>query len=177
MEIIKVKRIKDVELPKIIKKGEWIDLCAADTITLNAPQAGVLKSHTLNGVTERHRDVSFDWTLIPLGIAMKLPEGYEAIIAPRSSTFKKHGIIQANMIGVIDNSYSGNNDEWMFPVIALKDTTIESGIRICQFRIQLSQKATFKQKIKWLFSSGIKIKEVKSLNRESRGGFGSTGVK
>ena len=74
-------------------------------------------------------------------------------------------------------SYNGDNDEWKFPAIAIRETTIEKGTRICQFRIQLSQKATFWQKLKWLFSSRVKLVEVDSLNNKSRGGFGSTGVK
>lgn len=173
---IEVKRIKMLtDLPKVIKKGDWIDLEAADSVILNAPQAGTLKKHTVNGVTESHRDVKFDWALIPLGLAMKLPKGFEAVVVPRSSTFKHFGIIQANSMGVIDNTYCGDKDEWMFPAIALKDTAIKEGERICQFRIQLSQKATMWQKLKWLLSSGIKVVEVMSLSGNNRGGFGSTG--
>ena len=108
---------------------------------------------------------------------MKLPEGYEAIIAPRSSSFKNYGIVQANSIGIIDNSYSGNSDEWMLPVISFKNITINKGDRVCQFRIQLSQKATIWQKIKWLLSSGIELEEVDDLNSNNRSGFGSTGIK
>lgn len=175
---IEVKRIKGgIELPKVIKKGDWIDLRAADTVVMKAPQAGVLKYHTVDGEKQGHRDVDFDWALIPLGIAMKLPKGFEAIVAPRSSTFKNFGIIQANSIGVIDNTYCGDNDEWMFPAISLTDTAIKKGERICQFRIQLSQKATLWQKLKWLLSSSIKIDEVESLSGKNRGGFGSTGAK
>ena len=74
-------------------------------------------------------------------------------------------------------SYNGDNDEWKFPAIAIRETTIEEGTRICQFRIQLSQKATFWQKLKWLFSSGVKLVEVDNLNNEDRLGFGSTGIK
>ena len=80
-------------------------------------------------------------------------------------------------MGVIDNTYCGNNDEWKYPAIALRDTIIKRGDRICQFRIQLSQKATLWQKIKWFLSSGIKIIKVDSLDNNDRGGFGSTGVK
>ena len=116
-------------------------------------------------------------TMIPLGVAIKLPSGFEAILSPRSSTYKHYGIIQSNSIGVVDNSYSGNDDEWMLPVIAFKKTTIPEGDRLCQFRIQLSQRATIWQKLKWLFSNKIKIVQVDSLDDKARGGFGSTGSK
>lgn len=174
---IKVKRInKNIELPKIIDKGEWVDLRAAGTFSLLVPQAETLKTHTLNGIRVSHRDVNFDYRLIPLGIAIKLPKGFEAIVAPRSSTYKNYGVIQTNSIGIIDNSYSGDSDEWKMPVLAFRDAVINEGDRVCQFRIQLSQKATMWQKIKWLFSSGIKLEEVESLGDNNRGGFCSTGV-
>jgi dUTP pyrophosphatase len=137
-----------------------------------APQAGILHRNKNN----EHRDVTFDFKYIPLGIAMKLPKGYEAHILPRSSTPNKFGIMCANSQGVVDNSYSGNKDMWKFPAIAIRETTINEGDRICQFRITLSQKASVWQKIKWLFTSGIKIVEVDNLEGTSRGGFGSTGV-
>ena len=166
---IKVKRInKDIELPKIIDKGEWIDLRAAETINLKAPQAETLKTKTINGERVSSRDVSFDFKLIPLGIAIKLPKGFEAIVAPRSNTYKNYGIIQTNS--------SGDSGEWKMPVISFANTTINKGDRICQFKIQLSQKATMWQKIKWLLSSGIKVEEVESLGNNNRGGFCSTGV-
>lgn len=174
---IKVKRFKDeegkykVNLPKIIKKGDWIDLSAAKEFVLNAPQAGTLKGHDV-----KHRDVVSEVTYIPLGIAMQLPGGFEAIMASRSSAPKKMGIVQANGIGVIDNTYCSDEDEWMFPAITLRKTSIAANTRICQFRIQLSQKATFWQKVKWFFSSGIEFIEVESLDNEVRGGLGSTGV-
>lgn len=175
---IKVKKINDkIELPEIIEKGEWIDLRAAKSVELTAPQAGTLIRHRVNGVDVNHRDVSFDFQLIPLGVAMKLPKGFEATILPRSSTYNRFGIIQTNHMGIVDNSYCGNNDEWKYPVVAFRDTVITEGDRICQFRIQLSQKATFWQKLKWALSSGIKIVEVKSLDSHDRGGFCSTGVK
>lgn len=171
---IKVKTIgRGANLPKIINKGEWIDLSASEYRSIKAPQAGTLKRTK----EDSHRDVTFNTSMIPLGIAMKLPDGFEAVLAPRSSTFKNFGVIQTNSFGVIDNSYSGNNDEWRLPVVALKDSVINVGDRVCQFRIQLSQKATIWQKIKWFFSSGIEIVEVASLDNKDRGGFGSTGVK
>lgn len=175
---IKIKRLnKNIELPKVIKKGEWIDLRAATTISLEAPQASTLKTHIVKGEKVSHRDITFNPVTIGLGIAMKLPKGFEALILPRSGTFNNFGIILANSQGVIDNSYSGDNDEWKFQAIPLRDNVVCEGERICQFRIQLSQKATIWQKLKWLLCSRIKIKEVNKLNNLNRGGFGSTGVK
>lgn len=174
---IKIKRInKNIPLPKVTKKGDWIDLRAAETVHMNAPQAGTLKRHTFKGVEEAHRDVTFDTVIIPLGVAIKLPKGFEAILLPRSSTYKKFGIIQTNHMGIIDNTYCGGTDEWKYPVAAMRDTIISEGDRICQFRIQLSQKATFWQKLKWFLFSGIKFVVVDNLNHKARGGFGSTGV-
>ncbi len=173
---IEVKKLnKALKLPEIIDKGEWIDLISSEVVSFSSPRAETLKRKKINGNETSYRNVEFDFKLIPLGIAMKLPKGFEAVILPRSSTFKRFGIIEANSQGVVDNSYCGNNDEWKFPAIAFRDTTIHVGERICQFRIQLSQKATMWQKIKWFLSSGIKIVEVKSLSGVNRGGFGSTG--
>lgn len=184
---IYVKRFKDesgkpkVLLPEIIDKGDWIDLRAAQEIVFKAPQSKTIKYKNIDGKKQGYYTVSQDLQLIPLGIAMKLPKGYEAMILPRSSTPKGMGIICANSEGVIDGpnpvGYCGNNDEWKFPAIALRDTTIKQGERICQFRIQLSQKATVLQKIKWLFTSGVRIIEVESLESPNRGGFGTSGVK
>lgn len=175
---IKVKRLNMLlDLPEIIEKGDWIDLRASETLSLEAPQAGTLKKHKIEGMEVSHRDVTYDFSLIPLGIAMKLPKGLEAVVLPRSSTYKKFGIVQTNSMGVIDNTYCGNNDEWKYPAIALRDTVIHEGDRICQFRIQLSQKATFCQKLRWFFSSSIRIVEVESLDSTDRGGFCTTGVK
>lgn len=175
---IKIKRFRDekgeclVGFPKVIKKGEWVDLCAAQECILEAPQAGTLK-----GQEAKHRDVVSEVTYIPLGVAMKLPDGFEAIVAPRSSAPKKIGVMMANSIAVIDNAYQGNDDQWMFPAVTLRKTSIAAGTRLCQFRIQLSQKATWWQKMKWLFSSGIELVEVDSLSDKGRGGLGSTGIK
>lgn len=176
--IIKVKRInKNIPLPEVIDKGDWIDLRAAETVTLNAPQANILKRHKVKGVEERHRDVEFDSRLIRLGVAMQLPKGFEAVALSRSSTYKNFGVILSNSEGVIDQPYCGDNDEWRFNAIAFRDTTINEGDRICQFRIQLSQKATVWQKIKWLLSSGVKIVEVDELGNPDREGIGITGIK
>lgn len=142
MEKIKIKYF-DNEIDKITKinKGDWIDLRSADTVRLTEGE----------------------FRLIKLGIGMKLPEGYEAHIVPRSSTFKNFKIIQTNHMGVIDNSYSGNDDQWMMPVIAMEDTVINKNDRICQFRIEKIQPE-------------IEFEEVDNLDNISRGGFGSTGV-
>lgn len=175
---IKVKRInKNIPLPEVIDKGDWIDLRAAETVTLNAPQANILKRHKVKGVEERHRDVEFDSRLIRLGVAMQLPKGFEAVVLSRSSTYKNFGVILGNSEGVIDQPYCGDNDEWRFNAIAFRDITINEGDRICQFRIQLSQKATMWQKIKWLLSSGVKIVEVDKLGNPDREGIGITGIK
>ena len=175
---IKVKRInKNIPLPEVIEKGDWIDLRAAETVHLSAPQAGTLKRHTVDGVEVSHRDVTFDSKLIGLGVAMQLPKGLEAVALSRSGSFKNFGVILANSEGVIDQPYCGDNDEWRFNAIALRDTTINEGDRICQFRVQLSQKATMWQKIKWLLSSGIEIVEVDELDNPDREGIGSTGTR
>lgn len=123
-----------------ISKGDWIDLRAAETVELKAG----------------------DFKIISLGISMKLPEGYEAHIVPRSSTFKKWGILQTNHMGVIDNSYSGDNDIWGMPVLAMRDTIIQENDRICQFRIVKRMEQ-------------IEMEQVDHLEGADRGGFGSTG--
>lgn len=174
---ILVKRFKSengepfTQLPRVIKKGEWIDLYTAKEVILQAPQAGTLKGHDV-----KHRDVVSDVTYIPLGVAMQLPDGFEAIIAPRSSAAKNIGVLMANSVAIIDGSYRGDNDQWMFPAITIRKTSIAQNTRLCQFRIQLSQKATVWQKIKWLFTSGIELVEVESLGNDDRSGLGSTGV-
>ena len=99
---------------------------------------------------------------IDLGVSMELPSGYEAHVVPRSSTPKNFGIICANSIGIIDNSFNGDDDIWKFPAYAIKDTVIKEGDRICQFRIVKNQKQ-------------IEFKEVETLGNENRGGYGSTG--
>lgn len=174
---IKVKRInKNLPLPEIISKGDWIDLRASETVSLKAPQAGILKKRVVDGQEVPFRDVTFDTKLIKLGVAMELPKGFEAIVDPRSGT-PKLKIFQTNSQGIIDNSYNGDSDEWRYWMTALGETTINEGDRICQFRIQLSQRATIWQKLKWLLSSGIKIVEVDKLGGSNRGGIGSTGIK
>lgn len=139
---IKIKYLSDQieKLCYIDGKSDWIDLRAAEDVCLKKG----------------------DFRLIRLGIAMQLPEGYEAIIVPRSSTFKNFGIIQTNSMGVIDETYCGDEDEWKMPVLAMRDTEIHINDRICQFRIQKHQ-------------PDIEFDEVDELGNASRGGFGSTG--
>ena len=143
METIKIKYFDD-EIDKIekISKGDLIDLRAAETVEMKKG----------------------DFKLIKLGVGMKLPDGYKANVYPRSSTYKNFGIILANSVGQIDNSYSGDSDEWKFPAIALRDTVIHKNDRICQFEIQRIQPE-------------IEFEEVEHLDEESRGGIGSTGTK
>lgn len=170
--IIKVLVKDDVCSPQVTIDGDWIDLKASRDIYLEAPQADIL--HQKGG--KKARNVYFKYELADLGVAIKLPAGYEAIVAPRSSSFKNWGILQTNSIGVIDGNYCGNDDVWKFPMFMTEDGLIKKGNRICQFRIQLSQKATVWQKIKWLFTSGVEIEYVSSLDDSNRGGIGSTGV-
>ena len=158
---IKVKELTEGCMPSIIQNGDWIDLVCAEDMKLNIT------------TLEDNPDVKY----IPLGVAIQLPKGFEAIVAPRSSTPSRFGIMCANSFGVIDGCYCGNTDEWKFPAVAIRQTFIEKGCRICQFKIQLSQKATLWQKIKWLFSSGVELVKVDNLQENSRGGFGSTGTK
>lgn len=153
MKILVKKKNKNVSLPQVSLNGDWIDLYLSETITMEP------------GVN----------TLLPLGLAMKVPEGYEIILTPRSSTFINHGVFQSNSIGIIDNTYCGDEDLLYFPAYATRKVTIHAGTRICQFRVQLSQKATIWQKLKWLFDETITIEEVSSLGNTNRGGFGSTG--
>ena len=141
-KIIKIKYHSDEieKLTYIDGKSDWIDLRAAENVSLKQGE----------------------FKLISLGISMKLPEGYEAHVLPRSSTYKTWGILQANSCGIIDQSYSGTNDIWRFPALAMRDTEIHVNDRICQFRIMKNQPE-------------IKFEEVDFLEDRDRGGFGSTG--
>lgn len=171
MPTIKIKMLnKSIATPQIIDKGEWIDLRAAESIEYKGP-------YTIQARKDVERKVIFSHHVLPLGIAMELPKGYEAVVITRSSTFKNFNVILANSEGIIDNPYNGDNDQWFAHLIAFSDGCISEGDRICQFRIQLSQKATRWQKLKWLFSNGVKIKIVESLDNSDRGGQGSTGIK
>jgi dUTP pyrophosphatase len=161
--------------PVIFKQGDWYDLCLAEDVTLKGPHAKTLHHKLKEGQVDKYRDVVFDSCIASLGVCMQIPKGYEAIVVPRSSTFRKYGIIQSNSFGVIDNSYCSDKDVWGMPIVATRKVTIPKGTRVAQFRIQLSQKATAWQKIKWLFSSKVTLKRVSTLNNKERGGFGSTG--
>ena len=162
-------------MPIIRENGDWIDLYTAEEIKLKAPQAN--KMHIRKGKSGelRTRDVDFDWTLIPLGVAMEMPKGTECHLLPRSSAFKDWGLLQTNSMGIIDRSYASDKDEWKLSVVATREVTIPKGTRLCQFSLVPSQKATFMQKLKWFISRKVKLIKVASLDNPERGGFGSTG--
>lgn len=143
MEKIVIKYFTDKieKLRYIDGKSDWIDLRAAEDVTMKKGE----------------------FKLISLGVAMQLPKGYEAHVVPRSSTYKNFGIIQANHMGVIDESYCGDNDCWFFPAIAVRDTEIHVNDRICQFRIMEHQPV-------------IEFEETDILTGKDRGGFGSSGI-
>lgn len=142
-EVILIKYVKN-GMKKIeqIDKGDWIDLRIAEDVHLEPNE----------------------FKLIPLGVAMALPPNYEALLIPRSSTFKKYGIIQTNSIGLIDETYCGDNDEWKFPAYATRSVDIPKNTRICQFRIFEHQPI-------------VALVETVHLYGTDRGGFGSTGDK
>lgn len=142
METIRIKYFSDQieRLRYIGGKSDWIDLRASEEVELKAGE----------------------FRLIPLGVAMELPKGYEAHVVPRSSTFKNFGILQVNSCGIIDESYCGDHDQWFFPALAVRDTRIQVNDRICQFRIVEHQ-------------PGICFEETDRLEGADRGGFGSTG--
>ena len=179
---MKIKVLEKTEgcMPEIIDNGDWIDLRLAEDVTLHCPKACKLHRRKDKGkevnMEERTRDVIFDYCIAKLGIAAQIPKGYEVVVVPRSSTFRRYGILQTNSMGVIDCSYCGEDDEWGMPMVATRAVVIPKGTRIAQFRIQLSQKATVWQKIKWLFSSSVTLKKVDSLGNKNREGFGSTGT-
>lgn len=174
---IKVKILAGGFKPVVNELGDWIDLCSAIDLKVKAPQSGVLKYKVEGDEKVGYRDVYLNTYYIPLGVAIELPKGYEAIIASRSSGPKRLGMMIPNGQGIVDNSYNSDTDEWNYVMSPMKDVNIERGDRICQFRIQLSQKATMWQKIKWLFTTGVEIVEVDSLTNQPRGGLGSSGIK
>lgn len=171
---IKIKEVTPGCMPEIIKVGDWIDLITAEDYTLKCPHAKMLhkqkKKEDEN--TERYRDVIFNYTLLDLGVVIEMPKGYEGILLPRSSSFKKWGIIQTNSMGIVDNDYKGPNDIWKMPVMATRTVTIPKGTPIAQFKVQLSQKATIWQKIKWLFSSKVELVKADEVTNEDRKGIG-----
>ena len=135
------KKIKNVPTPQKIGVGDWIDLCTSEDILLNKSE----------------------FVYIPLGIAVQLPKGFEAWVVPRSSTFNKYGLLQANSIGIIDESYCGDNDQWHFPAYATREIFIPKHTRVCQFRIVRHQ-------------PDVELLEVVELGNKDRGGLGSTGT-
>lgn len=139
---IPIKYHADIHPIEKTERGDWLDLRAAEDVVMKAGE----------------------FKLISLGVSMRLPDGYEALVIPRSSTFKHWGIIQTNHCGLIDNSYCGDNDVWMFPALATRDVVIEKNSRICQFRIQKKM-------------DEVSFTEVETLGGKDRGGFGSSGVK
>lgn len=138
---VRVKLHNDQKEFAVLEQGDWIDLATNEGVQMKAG----------------------DFKLIPFDVSIELPEGYEAHVSPRSSTFERYGILQANGIGVIDNSYSGDGDIWKFPAYATRHIFIPKGTRIAQFRIYEKQPV-------------LKFKYVESLGNEDRGGFGSTGL-
>ena len=138
---IKIKYFTDIEpIQFIAGKSDWYDLRAAEDVEMKAGE----------------------FKLIKLGVAMQLPKGYEAIIAPRSSTFKNFGLLQTNSIGVVDETFCGDDDQWRFPALAMRDTKICKNDRICQFRIIEHQPP-------------VEFNVVEKLDNANRGGIGSTG--
>ena len=143
MEIeIKYFTDKIDKIEYIAGKSDWMDLRCAEDIELKAG----------------------DFRLIPLGVGMQLPEGYEAHVVPRSSTYKNFGLIQTNSMGIVDESYCGDNDQWFWPALATRDVKLRANDRICQFRIMEHQPA-------------FDFIEVEKLGDTDRGGFGSTGIR
>lgn len=138
---IKIKYLADIDPIEQVEGSDWIDLRTAEDIDM---EEGEFK-------------------LIPLGVAMQLPKGYEAQVIPRSSTYKNWNIVLANSMGLIDESYCGDNDEWKFPAIAFQETHIPKNTRICQFRIQKKQPS-------------VQFNVVETLGNDDRGGIGSTGT-
>ena len=143
MEPIRIKYFSDKidKLQYIDGKSDWIDLRASEEVSMKAGE----------------------FKLIPLGIAIELPSGYEAHVVPRSSTFKNFGLIQTNSMGVIDETYCGDNDQWFVPMYAVRDTVVHVNDRIAQFRIMKHQPT-------------LQFEEVDKLGGRDRGGFGSTGI-
>lgn len=141
-QTIRIKYFTDKidKLAYIGGKSDWIDLRAAERVELKKGE----------------------FKLIPLGVALALPKGYEAHVVPRSSTFKTYGVSKANSMGIIDNSYCGPNDQWKFPALAVRDTVIEVNDRICQFRIMENQPE-------------LVFEEDSLEGNADRGGYGTTG--
>lgn len=140
VKTIFIRYLRDIKKIERFNVGDWIDLRCGEDVTLKAGE----------------------YKMIPLGVAMQLPEGYEALVAPRSSTFRKYGVIMANSMGIMDESYKGDNDEWHFLAYATKDAKIRKNERICQFRIMEHQPL-------------LNFIEKDWFGNPDRGGIGSTG--
>ena len=138
---IKILYHTDITPLEKTENADWVDLRVAEDVEMKAGE----------------------FKIISLGVSMKLPDGYEALVIPRSSTFKRWGIIQTNHCGLIDNSYCGDDDIWMFPALATRDVKIEKNSRICQFRIQKKM-------------GNVNFEKVDTLNNKNRGGFGRSGA-
>lgn len=138
---IKIKYADGVERVKKIEKGDWVDLRAAEDVVMSKG----------------------DLVMISLGVCVEIPPGYEAHVLPRSSTAKNFGILLANSMGIIDNSYCGDSDWWQFTAYAIRDTVIKKNDRIAQFRLLKNQEAP-------------EFIEVEHLGNPNRGGIGSTGI-
>lgn len=143
---------------KLEMHGDWIDLKSAIDYTFTKDK---------------------EYLALPLGLCMELPTDFEAIAAPRSSLYGKFRLLMTNPPGVIDNAYKGDKDQWHCLLLHLRkrsddNVTIKVGERICQFRIQPRQMASWKTKLKWIFCSGFTITEVDHLGNNNRGGIGST---
>lgn len=141
---LKIKYLADIDSIEQKEGCDWIDLRCAETVNINAGE----------------------YAMIRLGVAVKLPKGYEAHVVPRSSTYRRWGVIQTNGVGIIDESYCGDGDEWMMPVYATRNTQIKKNERVCQFRITKKMPAL----------DIISLTKDETLGNKNRGGFGSTGV-
>ena len=139
--VVSIRYLPGAPHLELNEKGDWVDLYTYEDFSLGPDE----------------------FYLVNLGVAMKLPDGFEAHVAPRSSTFKRWGILQANSVGIIDNSYCGDTDIWMMPIYTTRAISVPKGTRLCQFRLVRKQ-------------PNIVFHEVDTLNSKSRGGFGSTGV-
>lgn len=151
---IKVKEIVEGCMPVRVEgdKSDCFDLVLGEDVTLKKGELFIAR----------------------LGIAMELPKGMTARVYSRSSTPSKYNVQIANSIGIIDNTYNGDEDEWKAPLLAIKATTIPKGTRICQFEIVPSQFATAWQKLKWVFNNKVELVQVDHLGNDNRGGIGST---
>lgn len=166
---IKIKLYEGAQIP-VSKKGGWFDIFM--------PSAGCIEGPIANRLSKKKtvRNVEFHPQMVSLGFALAMPSGWEAIIAPRSSTYPNFSCGNTNYIGIIEDTYCGDDDIWKSHIKADKNTSWKAGDRLFQFRFQLSQKATVWQKIKYLFWNGkIEFIPVHTLGNTNRGGFGSTG--